>query len=152
MTVKHRQLAPTVGQISDDPPTNAIAIFKFLVAMPKGTTFIFESWVSVADAHGGFRSHLNNSARSEIIQSSIINNTTELSDQIEELSLDDREKIQFENFFNLEKTSKTTHSTNATNHGKALAHDENLDDEPISVIGRHLDLTFASTPQGHFMY
>ena len=121
--------------------------------MPKeGRTFIFGSWVCVADAQGGFRSHLDDSVDLEIVHPSIASNDSKLSNQIGKLSLDDLEEIQSENFFNLEKASKTTHSTNATNHGKALEHDENLDDEPISVIGRHLDLTFASTPQGHFMY
>ena len=79
MTVKHRQLAPTVGPISNDPSTNPMATFNFSTAMPEeGTTFIFGSWVCVANAPGGFHSHLNNSAELEINQLSIINSAMEL--------------------------------------------------------------------------
>ena len=106
----------------------------------------------MVDAQGGFHSHLDDFVYLEIVQPSISCNDTKLSDQIRKLSLDDRGEIQSKNVLNLERESKIAHSLYATNHGKALSCDETLDDEPISIIGRHHDLTIASTPQGHFMY
>ena len=155
MTVKHQQLAPTVGPVSDDPPINAMGIFKFLIAMPEeGTPFIFRSWVCVADAQGGFHSYIFNSEEPEIVQPRAIDNTTgladhlskiQLSDQIKESSRNDLEKIQSKNFFNVEKVSEITLGIDPTNTGKALTHYEILDNKPISIIGYHLDLTITST-------
>ena len=120
--------------------------------MPEeGRTFIFGSWVCVADAQGGFRSHLDDSTDLEIIQSSVTNRAARLSDQVRRLCLD-QEEIQFENFSNLEKGSEISHSSPATNKGKASMHDEALDDEPISIIGHHLGLMVASTSEGYFTY
>ena len=68
-----------MGPISGDPLTNSMDIFNFPIAMPEeGTTFIFGSWVCVANAPGGFHSHLNNSAELEINQLSVINSAMEL--------------------------------------------------------------------------
>jgi hypothetical protein len=40
----------------EDPPANSMASFKFTsVVPPKGTTFVFGSWVCVADGAGDFR-------------------------------------------------------------------------------------------------
>jgi hypothetical protein len=53
--VKRRQLACQVGVRIEDPPANSMASFKFTSAMPpQGTTFIFSSWVCVADGVGNF--------------------------------------------------------------------------------------------------
>jgi hypothetical protein len=39
----------------EDPPANSMASFKFTYAVPpQGTTFIFGSWVCVADGAGNF--------------------------------------------------------------------------------------------------
>jgi hypothetical protein len=54
-TVKHRQLARQVGVRIEDPPVNSMASFKFTSAVPpQGTTFVFGSWVCVADGVGNF--------------------------------------------------------------------------------------------------
>ena len=58
MTVKHRQLAPTVGPISDDLPTNSMVSPNFNNALEEGTTFTFGSWTCIADGSGGFTNHL----------------------------------------------------------------------------------------------
>jgi len=58
MTVKHRQLAPTMGPISDDLPTNSMVSPNFNNALEEGTTFTFGSWTCIADGSGGFTNHL----------------------------------------------------------------------------------------------
>ena len=59
MTVKHRQLVPTVGQVSDDPPPNSIASPNHDDALEKGTPFTFGSWTCIADGSGGFTNHFD---------------------------------------------------------------------------------------------
>ena len=91
-----------------------MAIFKFLITMPgEGTTFIFGSWVCVADAQGGFSSHLGDFAHPEIVQPSVTNSAARISNQMRMLYLD-QEEIQSENFFNLENDSKISHNSFAT--------------------------------------
>ena len=57
--VKHRQLAPTMGLVSDDLPTNFMASPNRNDALDQGTTFTFRSWTYVADGSGGFTNHLD---------------------------------------------------------------------------------------------
>jgi len=57
--VKHRQLAPTVGQVSDDPPMDSMASPSQDGTLKKGTTLTFGSWTCITDGSGGFISHLN---------------------------------------------------------------------------------------------
>jgi hypothetical protein len=55
---KHRQLARQVGERIEDPLANSMALFKFSSpVLPEGMTFIFGSWVCVANGAGGFRRH-----------------------------------------------------------------------------------------------
>jgi hypothetical protein len=57
--VKHQQLARQIGERIEDPPANSMASFKFTsVVPPQGTTFVFGSWVCVADGAGSFRRFL----------------------------------------------------------------------------------------------
>ena len=59
MLVKHRQLARQVEVFIENPLENSMALFKFTSAMlPKGTTFVFGSWVCVTDGVGDFHRHL----------------------------------------------------------------------------------------------
>jgi hypothetical protein len=54
--VKHRQLARQVGERVEDPPASSMASFKFIRSVPsQGTTFVFVSWVCIADGVGNFR-------------------------------------------------------------------------------------------------
>jgi hypothetical protein len=65
-TVKHRQLAPTVGQLAKDQQKNSMAFFEFsFPAIDAGTTFVFGSWVCIANGSGGFSSHLIDPASTE---------------------------------------------------------------------------------------
>jgi hypothetical protein len=53
--VKHRQLARQVGERIEDPLVNSMASFQFTRLVPsQGTTFVFGSWVCVADGAGSF--------------------------------------------------------------------------------------------------
>jgi hypothetical protein len=57
--VKHRQLARQVGDCVEDPPVNSMASFQFTKSVPsQGTTFVFGSWVCIADGEGDFRCFL----------------------------------------------------------------------------------------------
>jgi hypothetical protein len=56
---KTRQLARQVGGRIRDPLQNSMVLFKFLSPMlPEGTTFIFGSWVCVANGVDGFCWHV----------------------------------------------------------------------------------------------
>jgi hypothetical protein len=56
---KTRQRARQVGGRIRDPLENSMAIFKFpSPVLPEGTTFVFGSWVCVANGAGGFRRHI----------------------------------------------------------------------------------------------
>ena len=58
---KHRQLARQVGD-SASSSASSMATFTFsTMTPPRGATFIFGSWVCVANGSGGFDSHLTNS-------------------------------------------------------------------------------------------
>jgi hypothetical protein len=66
VAVKYRQLARQVGVVIEHPPENLMASFNFTSAvLDEGTTFIFGSWICVANGLGGFNSHLANSKESE---------------------------------------------------------------------------------------
>ena len=53
--VKHRQLVPTLGHIAKDQQKNSMASFDFsFPAIDDGTTFVFGSWVCIANGSGGF--------------------------------------------------------------------------------------------------
>jgi hypothetical protein len=48
-----------VGERVEDPPANSMASFQFTRSVPsQGTTFVFGSWVCVADGTGSFRRFL----------------------------------------------------------------------------------------------
>jgi hypothetical protein len=56
---KTRQLARQVGGRNRDPLENSMAFFKFpSPVLLEGTTFVFGSWVCVANGAGGFRRHI----------------------------------------------------------------------------------------------
>jgi hypothetical protein len=56
---KTRQLARQIGERIRDPLENSMALFKFArPVLPEGTTFVFGSWVCVANGAGGFRRYI----------------------------------------------------------------------------------------------
>jgi hypothetical protein len=66
LEVKHRQLARQVGVFIEHPPKNSMVSFDFTSAvLDEGTTFIFGTWICIANGSGGFNSHLANFRESE---------------------------------------------------------------------------------------
>jgi hypothetical protein len=56
---KHRQLVRQVGVRIEDPPANSMASFEFTRSVPsRGKTFVFGSWVCIADGEGDFHHFL----------------------------------------------------------------------------------------------
>jgi hypothetical protein len=54
----------------EHPPENSMASFNFTSAvLDEGTTFIFSSWIYVANGLGGFNSHLADSKELEATSS-----------------------------------------------------------------------------------
>ena len=58
---KHRQLARQVGDSASLSASSMATFALSTTAPPQGVTFIFGSWVCVANGSGGFDSHLTNS-------------------------------------------------------------------------------------------
>jgi hypothetical protein len=59
IVLEHRQLARQVGERVEDPPASSMASFRFTKSVPShGTTFVFGSWVCIADGVGDFRRFL----------------------------------------------------------------------------------------------
>jgi hypothetical protein len=66
VAVKHRQLALQVGVFIEHPLENSMASFSFTsTVLDEGTTFIFGSWICIANGLGGFNSHLADSRKPE---------------------------------------------------------------------------------------
>ena len=67
-----------------------------------GTTFVFGSWVCIANGSGGFSSHLINPARTKMLQQEQLGETAsveillpEIAEKIESLSLSDTTSTRF---------------------------------------------------------
>ena len=57
---KHRQLARQVGDSVSSSASSMVTFAFSTMTPPRGATFIFSSWVCVANILGGFDSHLTN--------------------------------------------------------------------------------------------
>jgi hypothetical protein len=85
MLVKHQQLARQVEVFIKHPPENSMASLSFTSALlDEGTTFIFGSWISVANGLGGFNSHLVNSRKPETSTPTRHSNLDEFIDNLDE--------------------------------------------------------------------
>jgi hypothetical protein len=72
----------------EHPPENSMALFNFTSAMVnKGTTFIFGSWICVANGLGGFNSHLVDSREPKASTSTRSSNLDEFINNLNELLL-----------------------------------------------------------------
>jgi hypothetical protein len=90
VAVKHRQLAHQVGVLIKDPLENLMASFNFTSAMlDEGTTFIFGSWICIADGLGGFNSHLANSKEPEASPSTSSSDLDDFIDNPDDMLLPD---------------------------------------------------------------
>jgi hypothetical protein len=85
--VKHRQLARQVGEHVEDPPANSMASFQFIRSVPsQGTTFVFGSWVCIADGAGSFSRFLIN-MKPKTSAASSRNNLDKFIDDLDDLSI-----------------------------------------------------------------
>jgi hypothetical protein len=107
-----------------------MANFNFSTAMlEEGTTFIFGSWICMANGHGGFHSHRADATQLEADQCNTSNVSTGLADDLSKIqisdllgeqpsphnsTLGDQEDDQSETFFDLQKVSDNLHPTDAT--------------------------------------
>jgi hypothetical protein len=72
----------------EHPPENSMAQFNFTSAvLNEGTTFIFGSWICVANGLRGFNSHLVNSREPETSSSTRSSDLDEFIDNLDELLL-----------------------------------------------------------------
>jgi hypothetical protein len=71
----------------EDPPTNSMASFKFTsVVPPQGTTFVFGSWVRVADDAGDFRQFTTDVTKPKSLVASFHSELDEFVDNLDDLS------------------------------------------------------------------
>jgi hypothetical protein len=90
MAVKHRQLACQVGEFIKHPLENSMASLCFTNnVLDEGTTFIFGSWICVANGLGGFNSHLIDSRKLEASTATRRNNLDSFINDLDELLLPD---------------------------------------------------------------
>jgi hypothetical protein len=88
--VKHRQLARQVGVFIEHPPENSMASFSFTsIVLNEGTSFIFGSWICIANGLGGFNSHLADSRKPKASTPTRHCDPDELIDNLDELVLPD---------------------------------------------------------------
>jgi hypothetical protein len=74
----------------EHPPENSIASFYFTSAMlDEGTTFIFGSWICVANGLGGFTSHLVDSREPETPAATQLSDLDEFFDNLDKMLLPD---------------------------------------------------------------
>ena len=64
--VKHQQLAPTVGPLTNDRQKNPMASLDGNPVLEKGTSLRVGSWIFVADGSGGFESRSINQDPPEV--------------------------------------------------------------------------------------
>jgi hypothetical protein len=100
--VKHRHLARQVGVRIEDPPASSMASFKFTSAvLPEGTTFVFGSWVCVADGAGDFRRFIIDVMKPKTVVASFHSELDEFVDNLDDLlTHGSARKIEEESIFN----------------------------------------------------
>jgi hypothetical protein len=70
----------------EHPPENSMASLNFTSAMlDDGTTFVFGSWIRVANGLGGFNSHLVDSKKPEASTPTWHSDLDEFTDNLDEL-------------------------------------------------------------------
>jgi hypothetical protein len=95
VAVKYRQLARQVGVFIEHPQENSMASFSFTsTVLDEGTTFIFSSWICIANGSGGFNSHLTDSRKPKAFATTRRSNLDELllldlAGEIEKMSVFD---------------------------------------------------------------
>jgi hypothetical protein len=90
VAIKHQQMARQVGVFIEHPLVNSMASLSFTSTMlDEGTTFIFGSWICVANGLGGFNSHLADSRKSKASTPTRRSDLDEFIDNLNESLLPD---------------------------------------------------------------
>ena len=98
-TVKHRQLAPTVGPLANDRQKNPMASLDNNPVLKKGTVLRIGSWIFVAGGSGSFKSYSINQDAPEVSEAAKRHEFDEFIDQLKEIGfsdLNDETRIQRE--------------------------------------------------------
>jgi hypothetical protein len=86
VAVKHRQ----VGVFIEHPPENSMASFRFTsTVLDEGTTFVFGSWICIANGLVVSNSHLADSRKPEALVATRRSNLNEFIDNLDKLLLPD---------------------------------------------------------------
>jgi hypothetical protein len=106
VAVKHRQLARQVGMFIEHPPENSMASFNLTSTMlDEAITFIFGSWICVANGLGGSNNHLPNSKELEATSSTPSSNLDDFIDNLDDMLLPDlAQQIEKMSIFNATST------------------------------------------------
>jgi hypothetical protein len=90
VAVKHRQLVRQVRVFIKHPLENSMASLSFTsTILDEGTTFVFGSWICVANGLGGFNSRLADSRKLEASTPTRRSDLDEFIDNLDELLLPD---------------------------------------------------------------
>jgi hypothetical protein len=90
VAVKHQQLARHIGVFVEHPPENSMASLSFTsTVLDEGTTFVFGSWICVANGLGGFNSRLVDSRKPEASTPTQSSNFDYFINDLDELLLRD---------------------------------------------------------------
>jgi hypothetical protein len=102
-------MARQVAVFIEHPPENSMASLSFTSTMlDEGTTFIFGSWICVANGLGGFNSYLDNSKKPEASTQPRQSDLDEFIDNLDELLLPDlARQIEKMSVFNATSTHAT---------------------------------------------
>jgi hypothetical protein len=121
----------------EHPPENSMASFNFTsVVLDEGTTFIFGSWICVANGLGGFNSHLANSKEPEASSSTPSSDLDKFIDNLDDMLFPDlAQQIEKMSVFNATSTRHApdlvrsdSNRSEKTTRSKSLSDlDEDLD-------------------------
>jgi hypothetical protein len=97
----------------EDPPENSMASFNFTSTMlDEGTTFIFSSWICIANGLGGFNGHLANSRKPEVSTPTRSSDLDKFVDTLDELLFPDQVgEIKTTSVFNATSTHAASRTT-----------------------------------------
>jgi len=93
-TVKHRQLAPTVGHLANDRQKNSMAPLDDNPVLEKGTSLRIGSWIFITDGSGGFENCSIDQDPPEVSEAAKRHKFDEFIDQLEEIGFSDKTRIQ----------------------------------------------------------
>jgi len=88
-TVKHRQLAPTVGPLANDRQKNSMASLDDNHVLEEGTSLCIGSWIFIADGSGGFKSCSIDQDPPEVSEAAKQCEFDEFIDQLEKVGVSD---------------------------------------------------------------